>query len=798
MKILIMQTIAPLQNRHHQALTSVIVSLLLISTVQPSLAQEGDTADRALEEIIVSARRYEESLQDAPVAVNVMTADYLEAQGINKVSDVIAFSPGTTFIRFNKLQDEYSMRGSSSQTEGTSGDSSVQTVIDNVVISKDFMKNAAFFDVERVEILRGPQGTAFGRNASAGLVHIITKRPKQEFEASITVGAGSHGSYKVEGFVSGAVSENVAGRVAVHFDTNDGWFEDVLTGRDLAGQENTSIRGSLLFTPSDNLQVYFKAEYNEDDDDAPVRRSPDCSLPQTVFTGPGPPTQHPTFDAPITSFADYTDPCDIWKTAISAGDFPLEREIINLTAEVVWEISDGLTLTSVTGFLDGEASYLLEGQGTPSNILFQNVVGDAQSFTQEFRLDNHAAGDRLAWLAGAYYLDDEHDRFDQNRFYEQPGGPNGRNTNNPLTLDTRDSFGETESVGLFGELNYGFTDKLNGSFGARWSSDDKDYSVSHTAIGWAPKVTGFVDVPNAGAICDFPSGPPTPSDGSGGCPLSGFATPVTTSGDWDDVSVKVSLQYAVSDDIMVYGLYAEGYKTGGFQPEPASTADALIPFNEETSTNYEIGFKGEFGGRFRLNASVYFVEYDDLQLTQFLTVPGGFRAFIANAGSSETTGVELEFVWQATDNFLVTGSYANLDVELKDTVIPTDETGTLTDFSGQRPDNTPEWTGTVIAEYTFPLGGGSSLILRGDWRGRSDVFDGIGELPDRLRPEANVYGARVTWLSADAQWSASVWGKNLSEEEQWLNIGPPQPDTFQHPVSFGEPLTYGATLTLNF
>ncbi|MCH8074111.1 MAG: TonB-dependent receptor plug domain-containing protein, partial [Proteobacteria bacterium] len=119
MKILIMQTIAPLQNRHHQAITSVIVSLLLISTVQPSLAQEGDTADRALEEIIVSARRYEESLQDAPVAVNVMTADYLEAQGINKVSDVIEFSPGTTFIRFNKLQDEYSMRGSSSQTEGT-------------------------------------------------------------------------------------------------------------------------------------------------------------------------------------------------------------------------------------------------------------------------------------------------------------------------------------------------------------------------------------------------------------------------------------------------------------------------------------------------------------------------------------------------------------------------------------------------------------------------------------------------------------------------------------------------------
>lgn len=811
---------------------SIIFSMASVVTLGLSPVQQVSAQGSVLEEVTVTARKYEESLQDVPVSVNAMSAEFLESQGIGKVSDVIEFSPGTTFIRFNKLQDEYSMRGSSSQTEGSSGDSSVQSVIDNVVVSKDFMKNPAFFDIERVEILRGPQGTTFGRNASAGLVHIITKRPTQEFEAGVTLGAGSHESFNVDGYFSGSITENLAGRLAFNFDTYDGYTESTSTGKGLDGQENTSVRGSLLFTPSDSLQIYLKAEYGEDDDEAPVRRALDCSLPQTLFVPPGPPVFHPTFgggtappgsplgaggpagpnSAPITSFADYTDSCDVWKTEISSGsDFFLKRDILNLTAEVVWSMNDNLTLTWVTGYLDGDSDYLLEAQGTPSSILFQNTTNDAESFTQEFRLDNHAGAGRLRWLAGIYYLNDEHDRFDENRFYDtviSTPGPVGRSANNPLTLDTKISTSETEAFGLFGELDYDITDNLTGTFGIRWSTDEKDYAVAHTAIGWAPKATGFVE--DTFGTCVFP-GPPgfvntgcttTIGFGTADSPAGNPQTPVTATEDWDNISIKASLQYAMTDEHMAYILYSEGYKTGGFQPEPFNAADAAVPFNEETSRNYELGFKGDFLGRFRLNASIFYTKYSDLQITQFLQVPGGFRALIANAGGAETFGLELEYIWQVTDNFRLSGSYADLDTEFVNTILfqADDVNGgnVLTDLSGTRPDNTIDWTGTAVAEYTVPFATGSALTLRVDWRGRSDSFDDVGEQADRLRPAADVFGARLTWTAANEKWSASVWGKNLFEEEQILNIGPAQPDTVRHPIAFGAPRTLGGTISYSY
>ncbi|MFQ5661373.1 MAG: TonB-dependent receptor [Gammaproteobacteria bacterium] len=805
----IVSALRPIRGSHRASTVFTLAAVLMLLTAPvPQLFAQG----AVLEEVTVTARRYKESLQDTPVSVNAMSDEYLEAQGIGKVHDIIQFSPGTTYIRFNKVQDEYSMRGNSSQTEGTSGDSSVQSVIDNVVISKDFMKNPAFFDVERVEILRGPQGTSFGRNASAGLVHIITKRPTQEFEAGLTLGAGDFQAYNVDAYVSGGLMNNLAGRLAVHFDTNDGTTESRSTGNGLDGQQNTSVRGSLLFNPVSNLQVYFKAEFNRDDDDAPVRRSQDCTKPQVVFAPPGPPNFHPTFAGggvvPETSFPDFTDPCDVHKTEISSGqDFFLTRNILNLTSEVVWNVTDSISATWITGYLDGDSSYLLDAQGTPSNVLFQRTINDAHSFTQEVRVDNHAGGGyRLNWLGGIgvkwllgfYYLNDDHDRNDENRFYVQPGGPNGRNAGNPLTLDTKISSGDTESFGGFGELSLDFTDKISGTVGLRWSGDEKDYQLAHTAIGWAPKVTGFVFVPNAGAICDFPSGPPAPSSGSGGCPFSGFATPVKTNANWDNISVKGSLQYAVTDDVMLYALYSEGYKTGGFQPEAASAADALIPFNEETSTNYEFGMKSEFFDRLRLNITGFFTDYDDIQITQFLSVPGGFRAFIANAGGVEVHGVEAEAVWQVTDVLRLSGSYANLHSRFVNTLLTTDDTGTLTDFSGTRPDNAVDWTGTLVGELNFPLSDGSTLTFRGDWRGRSASFDDVGELPDRKRPAASVFGARVTWRSSNEKWSAALWGKNLNQEEQILNIGPPQPDTLQHPVAFAPPRTFGGTVSYTF
>ena len=178
------------------------------------------------------------------------------------------------------MQDEYSLRGVSSQTEGPSGDSSVATVIDSVPISREFLKSQTFFDMQSIEILRGPQGTSFGRNASSGLIHLKTARPQSEFGSRITVEVGSDEQYRVEGFITGAIGQTAAGRLAINVDSLDGFITDTRTGDGLGAEENISVRGSLLFNPSDNVEIYLKAQFSSDEDDNPTpRKGLDCTIP---------------------------------------------------------------------------------------------------------------------------------------------------------------------------------------------------------------------------------------------------------------------------------------------------------------------------------------------------------------------------------------------------------------------------------------------------------------------------------------------------------------------------------------
>lgn len=789
------------KNQYLKGTSALLTSLLVLGMVEmptPVLAQDSNEA--VLEEILVTSRRYEESAQDAPVSVNVITADYFEKQRIETVDDIIQLTPGASFIRFNKLQAEYNIRGINANAEGSSVEAAVVTVIDNIPISKDFMKNPAMFDIARVEVLRGPQGTSFGRNASAGLVHIITQRPSQETSGRISVGAGSHELIEADGYINGALSETISARLAFNFDTYDGYTESISTGEGLDGQKNFALRGSLLFEPSDNLSVYLKAEYNKDDDETSVRRSRDCTLP-TLDASAGPP--HPNWPNV------FTDPCDVWKTEISDGDFFIKREILNFTGEIVYEFGNGLTLTSETGYLDGSTDRLQEAHGTPQNVLWQRGMSDASAFSQELRLDNHASDAAFRWLAGVYYLTDEHDKFDENQFFQN--GAAGR----PDTRDTKISRNESDSIGLFGEVTYDVSDRLTVTGGVRWTKDDKDYQIAHTAFGWGGPINGISDFNDAN-MCIFNPGPPGPTTnficGDAANP-TGFATPVSVSNSWEDVAFKGSASYRVNDDHVVYALISQGYKAGGFQPEPLNPTLAQDSFSEETSTSYELGWKGEINGRARFSIAAYYLEYNDLQLSQFLTLTEdidgdgipevlGFTQAIGTAGGAESFGFEAEATILLTSDFRISGSLAILDTKLTNTFLDTDGDGIDEDFSGFRPDNAAKWTATFNAEYDFHLSGGSTVTLRADYRGRSSIWDDIINRTDtvdtRLRPSADVFGARITWLSEDETISASLWGKNLFEEEEILNIGPPQPNTLQLPTAFGAPRTIGGSVSYRF
>jgi iron complex outermembrane receptor protein len=760
---------------------------------QLAMGQEADgESTGALEEIIVTATRREENLQNIAIAVNVMDSEYLESQHIDQIKDVIDKSPGTSFTLLNKMQNAYSMRGLSSQTEGAAGDPSILTVTDDVVIVKDYLKGAEFYDLERVEVLRGPQGTSFGRNATAGLIHLISKRPTRDTESFIRAGFGNYGHAEADGYLNSAFGANGAARLAVHYTSHDGYTRDVVRNVDLGAEQNLSLRGSLLFNPSDDLEIYLKAEYSKDDDGAPVRQPRNCTEPQETYT-------------------NFIDPCSPWATAGSefAGSddttgtvynpgekFYLEREIWNLTGQVFWSINDALTLTSISGFIDGKGGYNMDAAGTPRDLQFSLSRNDSWQFTQELRLDNLASGDALGWLVGLYYLTDDHDQTSGRRWFQENLSVYGPGPLFTPTVVTAVSNNQTESLGVFGELNFDFTERLSGTVGLRYTSDKKDFIISHNGYGRNGPVTNF--------LLDVPSNWPDPNNPATACAV--VATPrafrchlgfdnARADDSWDHLSYRASLTYALSDSTMLYGTISEAYKTGGFNGEPQTAADAAIPYDEETALNYELGFKSEWASRFRLNATVFYVEYEDQQINVFRLSESGFSTqAIDNAARSDVLGLEADYLWQVTDNFRLSGNFALMDAELKDTQLRL-EPGPISDVSGNRPNNVPEWTGTLVAEYFFELGNGSQIGLRADWRGRSSIYNDVLNSPQFERPGTDIIGARAAWYSNDDVWEVALYGKNLTEEADVLNIGPVAPFINDNPVQFGPPRTYGFTVS---
>lgn len=753
-----------------------------------------DDSELMLEEIIVTSRRYEESLQDAPVAVNVLTEDFMITNRIQRADDILEFTPGATWESFSKMQPVASMRGIIAPTPGnSSSESSIQTVVDNVVISKDFMKSPPIYDMNRIEVLRGPQGTAFGRNASVGLIHFVTNRPSQEKSASVLFTAGVGDLYEVQAHMNSGLSDTVSGRFAFNYNTYDGDTESISTGKGLDGFQNTAFRGSLLFEPSDNFTAYFKAEYSEDRDDAPVRHGyqqpngKDCSIPYVT----SPPYKETYFD-------NCDDP---FKTEISAEDdefkFHTDRDIWTLAAELVWTLQNDMAVTSITGYMDGNTDSLMDLAGTPNDVSFQEVRNDGHSFSQELRLDNMATDDKVRWLAGFYYLSDEEDRFEENKF--QPRNARG----GPFvpTYIATFSNNKTKSYSFFGEITYDFNDRTSLTYGGRYVHDKKDYVYGVAAsgvnrqLGGVPGVGPGIDGVDAACRANS-AGPPDPNCGTRADPLGFSNYPVDDS--WSNYINKLSLSYAINDNMNLYGLYSEGWKSGTFQPDARNKASVDIVVKPETTKNYEIGLKGA-ESRYRYAVTVYYLKMKDTQTINLVPVGDGFTGLISNVGGVNSLGIEVEGSWLATDNFLLSGNFSLIDAELKDTADPSDAS---IDISGERPPGAPKWTYSFFGEYTFPMNNGSNIVLRADIRGRSDVFNQTSarntEPPLRLRPEIHNWGARLSWISEDAAWNVALWGKNLNEDVDIENFGPPSPCCSTYAAGFRNKRSYGVTAIYSF
>ena len=805
-------------NPQKTSLSMATKSLMLLtaSTVaglsQPVLAQ---SSGAVLEEIIITSRRYEESVSDAPVAVNVLTQDFVENNRIDRQDDIFNYTPGATFESFSKLQPTASLRGLTAPTPGNpSSESSIQTVIDNVVVTKDFMKGTPLFDLSRVEVLRGPQGTAFGRNASAGLLHFVTNRPDLDDDyGSVTGTVGSDERFEVDGFYNTVLSDTAAFRISFNHEQEDGQTDGLIFNEatqaiesigGIDGEENTSLRLQLGLQPSDNFSANFKLEYSEDRDESPIRQFCDpgaggiaaFALNQTPELAAA---QIDACDSPFVSFISESNDTVQQNPDTGLGlpdelDFELNRDILTAVAEFSWTLDSGINITSVTGFQDGDTENLSDVNGTASDVSFQSVTNDGDSLSTELRFDNSGTDSAVRWLAGVYLLTDEETREETLHF--QPRDQ--RTAPFVPTTAFRGGTNETDSYSVFGEVSFDLSERATLTYGGRFLNDDKDYVARGTGEGFINLLGGIVG-----------SSPET-CPGSV-CPLLVFDDfPISES--WDDYINKLSIDYVVSDSINAYFLYSEGFKSGAFQPDALSPDQASIITQPEESTNFEVGFKGE-GNNYRYALTIFDITLDDVQTVNQIPVgdAGFFAGIISNVGEISTTGIEFDGAYAVSDRLTISAGFAVQDSEIggntPDGSVVLDGVSPLID--GQRPGGAPDWTFNIAADYSIPLAGGSFLDLRADVRGRDDVFfqnrnrfveiDGIPVLSDQLlRPSIVDFGAQAKWTNADGNISVALWGKNLAEDEDITNFGPFIPGFNDFATGFRGKREYGLTVNYGF
>ena len=741
----------------------------------------------ALEEIVVTARRYEESITDAPVAVNVMSGDYLRDQQITNIQDIIELTPGATWGEFTRAQPSFALRGINSGNFGNSSlESGVQLVVDGIAQTKAFMMTPPVYDLERVEIMRGPQGTTFGRNATVGLLHFITARPTQEFEAGVDLQAGELNMFGVDAFVSGPLTDTVSGRVATRIYESDGALEHRDTGEALEGYSNQSVRASLLLEPSDTFSAYLKFEYNRDDDLPVVRKGESCTVPWLRGVENGGPY--------INEFVG-PGRCDPWKAIQSIdppGGFFTTREMNSLTGELSWALGNDVTITSLTGYQSGEHETLQDVFGAPETLQDQNVINDATILSTELRIDNSASGDALRWLGGIYLLADEEYRFEENTGFPERGMGGGRVV--PVAESHIINIGDasTDSLGLFGEVSFDLSEQWNLTLGGRYSDDSRNYDYQVLCYGRAGgcRGVGLIDPeyggdPATDCSLNLVGRGLNATCGTRENPM-GIVDSIPVTGEFDDFSTKASLSFAVNDNNNLYVLYSEGFKAGGFQHD-ARNLKALLAFlvEDETVQNFEIGWKGSYDqARFALTA--FTMGKENAQANALIPVGSGFTTSVTNFGGVDNTGLEFEGTWLVTDNFLLSGNFALYDSVLgPGSVINANfdpATGQVTgvDVSGRRTGLDQTWA--IFGEYDWTLAGGSTITLRGDWQHRSDIpgnpsragvltLDGM--VAAFARPAIDNVGALIRWRSASEQTTVSLWGKNLKDEYDWKNIGPP-------------------------
>ena len=711
----------------------VVAAMLFTGTTvihKPAHAQGRSSA--LLEEIVVTARKREENLQDAPIAVSAFTGDALDFRGVTEIGKLDQFVPNlvlnesTTYS--NVSNAAVYIRGIGQNDFTPVIDPGVGIYVDGVYLGRSVGAVLDIVDVDRIEVLRGPQGTLFGRNTIGGAISLSSKKPGEEFGGKVDVKYGTDDRFNVRGTVNIPFGDKFFARLSAATFIQDGYVTRVVDGKDLGDQDVVALRGVLRWLPNNNLDINWSVDYSRERENGnpfvltgiqPLNvgiltgGGPSMTLAATTLaaqlaTG-GPPSVlggeffnvlHPS-GFPFQFLACFSpqnanNPVCFNQQYIDNGDKKLnyssdpsyqKLDVWGTGLTVDWQINEKLKVKSISSMRGFEGDFEGDQDGSPIRVSYLIDIYQHEQFSQELQLLGTSFADRLDWIVGGYYFEEDGKNINPVRFsqvYLQSGGHY-----------------DADSWALFAQGTWHFTDQLDLTFGLRYTEDTRDYLPDQ-----------YIEF--------LPTGPlPIPGTNIGDRPLPYEWTSSGTS----ELVPMVNLSYRWNESLMTYITYSEGFKSGGYTqrifPPEASTPS----FDPEFVKSYEGGFKFDgWNDRLRFNVAVFFTDYTDLQL--LVADPSRLGPFVSNAGDAEVVGVELEMLLNPAQGLFITGSAGMTDIDR--TALGGGVQGLTLDSPFQ---HVSKWTANAQIYKEFAIGDLGYLTPRFEWSYRTDWGTNSNNVP---------------------------------------------------------------------
>lgn len=699
------------------------VTLASVLVLSSALAH----AQGPMEEIVVTAQKREQSLQDVPVAVTAFNADALKDQGVADITELAKSSPNTTLQTSRGTNSTITayIRGVGQADPLWGFEPGVGLYVDDVYYARPQAGVLDVYDVDRIEVLRGPQGTLYGKNTIGGAIKYVTKRLTGEPEFSVNATVGSYNQRDI--ILSGElpIGEQLAVGASIASLQRDGFGEFLINGDENYNKDILAGRVSVEFTANDSLWFRFAADATQDDSNA---KGGHRLLPSVL----------------VPAEATPNDVYDTW------ADMDTDNEVESSGASftVNWDINDAFAFKSITAYREGETTTNIDFDNTSFASLHVPAIYEDDQFTQEFQLNYDS--DNFHLVSGIYYYEGTASgAFDVllGAFDNPDLLGDGSNVVGNFDAVTAGDV-DTTSIALYAHATYDFSEQLSATLGARYTQDEKDASVFKSLL--------YVD---------------GTSSYLGGTDLFTLAVNTDYSNDdsWSEFSPRLSVDYRINDDLMAYASYSHGFKSGGFDMRGDATAnpETVDGYDPETVDTFEVGIKSElFENRLRINAALFRTDYDDLQVTvQSATADGtNFVSAVLNAGKAEVQGAELELMADLGAGFGLQAAFGYTDADFTEVITQTAD-GPV-DVSDQWEfEFTPEFSGFVAFNYNMAVGSSGDLnwILSASHKSETRIFPQVESLVDE--DAYTLVDASVVWRDGSDHWSVGLHGKNLTDEE---------------------------------